>query len=490
MRQQEIRSLAELCLVRARTHATDPIAADGDGQLTYADLAGRAAAVAEMLARQGVETGDRVAVQGRNSTTWVVATFGALLAGAVVVPVGHGASAAERDRVLSPLRPAVLLHDDDLPPVGGVTSVPFGRLAALEPIVATDTLPGARIGGDAPAIVLSSSGTTGAVKSVSMTHGQLMRMYDDVARDLGIVASDRVLVAVPLAHSFGFNGLLLVAMLSGACTRMVPSYDRTTVATIVRDEGLTVLAGPPTTYHDLAGADVGSAPRLAIVGGQTVCMSELTRVAHSIGVDEVRIGYGMTETCGTVALGRLSLDRDEVAPSMTPMPGVEVQVRDEQGRSTTGHPGRILVRGYNLTMPCVDAPELAPGGWFDTGDLGVLDADSRLMVLGRSSDIVIVSGFNVHPREIEAVLATHPDVDQVAVVGIPDPRQGERLVACIVPRRLAPDLAALDELAHARLSAYKAPTDYLVLDELPTTATGKLARAALRDLVEQSTVTR
>lgn len=482
-----VRTVAGLCLERARTHPTRPAVADDEVVLTYAELAQRAVDAAAVLAERGVRPGDRVALQGRNSADWVVAAFGVLLAGAALVPVGHGASVLERARILAGLDPAVLVRDDGLPDADGVPG-----LTVREVTRSGGGRPDPRSGAgwraveeSAAAVVLSSSGTTGAAKSVPMSHRQLLRLYSELAGSMGIRETDRLLGAIPLAHSFGFNGLLLVSMLAGAMLRVLPAYDRTAVAEVVRADHLTVLAGPPTIYHDLAGSGPLPSARLAIAGGQLVAVGELLEVTRALGLAELIVGYGMTETCGTVALARLSTGlATDVAP-MAPIADVEVEVRDDLGDRLVGAPGRVLVRGYNVTLPYGVAADPSADGWFDTGDLGVLDEGGRLRVIGRRSEMVIVSGFNVHPAEVETVLAAHPGVAQVAVTGVPDHRRGQRLVAFVVPRVPDLDVDLVDALARAQLSAFKVPTAYHLLDRLPVTQTGKVARSALRDLAAE-----
>ncbi|MFC7497203.1 MULTISPECIES: class I adenylate-forming enzyme family protein [unclassified Nocardioides] len=483
----DVRTLAELCLERARTHAARPAVADDDGVLTYAELAERALDAAAVLTAHGVRPGARVALQARNSADWVVAAFGALLAGAALVPVGHGASLVERGRVLAGLDPVVLVHDASLPAADGVRCLTLADVACPRPGVRR-TRP-ASVDGAAAALVLSTSGTTGAVKSVPMTHEQLLRLYAELAEQMTIRETDRFLVAVPLAHSFGFNGLLLVAMLGGAMIRVLSSYDRAVVAEVVGRERLTVLAGPPTIYHDLEDSGPLPSARLAIAGGQVVRVGELVDVARSLAIPELVVGYGMTETCGTVALARVPTDVARDSAPMLPLPGVDVVVRDELGQDVVGAPGRVLVRGYNIARTYGVSTD-PPGGWFDTGDLGVIDAEGQLLVVGRRSDMVIVSGFNVHPGEVETVLAADPDVAQVAVTGVPDRRRGQRLVAFVVPRGATVDVSRVDALVRERLSAYKVPSDYHVVDDLPVTSTGKLARSALRELAERWTASR
>ena len=198
-------------------------------------------------------------------------------------------------------------------------------------------------------------------------------------------------------------------------------------------------------------------------------------------------GYGMTETSGTVALGDLPAKPDGPVPWMVPLPDCEVRISDEAGAAVPpGVRGRVQVRGYHVCRADLGAPEVDPGAWFDTGDLGELDAAGRLAIAGRAGDTIIVSGFNVDPREVEAALREHPQVADVAVVGVRDARSGQRLLACVIPTGHPPTSADLVAHGRARLSPYKVPGEYVVLDQLPRTATGKLSRAALRRMVEGS----
>ena len=369
---------------------------------------------------------------------------------------------------------------------GGVT---FDQLAALPSVM--EPLPVLAVDPAAPALVLSSSGTSGRIKAVPMTHWQLLRMYDDVRVVLDADADDVWLGVVPLTHSFGINGILLVALMSGACVRLLPDYHPERLVRVLRSERVTVLAGPPAIYHDLVRVDPGAAAahtRIGIVGSSEVSAPDTARLARQLGIPRIVAGYGMTETCGTVAIGDLPADPVDPLPWMSPMPGVEVRICDQRGASLPPRVhGSVQVRGYPVCRPYAAAPDLQPGGWFDTGDIGELDRAGRLAIVGRSDDMVIVSGFNVHPHEVESVLATCPGVAEVSVVGVPDPRRGQRLVGCIVPVGVAPTPQELDAHARRRLSGYKVPGDYVFLDSLPLTPTDKVSRAALRRRVEDVT---
>ncbi|WP_244928583.1 class I adenylate-forming enzyme family protein [Nocardioides sp. W7] len=482
------RTLGELCEVRAGTHADRVAVRDDASTLTYAELAARARAVARLLGERGIVAGDRVAVQGPNRTAWVSAAYGVLMAGATVVPLGHRVPDAERQRLLAQLDPRLVLQDESVAPLPGAIS--FAELEALPSEPAPLGLEWCDIA--TPALVLSSSGTSGTVKAVPMTHGQLLRVYDDVRVALDATDDDVWLATVPLTHSFGFNGILLVALLAGASVRLLPDYDPGRLTRLLREERITVLAGPPTIYHDLAGLDPGAAAlntRLGIVGSTEVSAPDIARLAEQLGIPRVVAGYGMTETSGTVALGEVPSAPDGPLPWMVPLPGTEVRVCDEFDHPVAaGVRGRVQVRGHHVCRPYADAPDLRPGGWFDTGDLGELDDTGRLAVAGRVNDTIIVSGFNVDPREVEAVLREHSRVADAAVVGVHDPRSGQRLLACVIPTGDPPRSADLAAHVRARLTPYKVPGDYVVLDELPRTRTGKLSRAALRQMVEERPV--
>ncbi len=491
----DARTLGELCELRARTHPTRPAVRDDELELDFASLAARARAVARFLGGQGVEVGDRVVVQGANRVTWVVAAYGVLLAGATVVPLGHRVPDPERQRLLDQLLPRLVLQDDAGTAVPG--AIAFSRLEALTPVPQPVDLP--VVDPTSPALVLTSSGTSGAVKAVPMSHGQLLRMYGDVGSALDAEQEDVWLGVVPLAHSFGINGILLVAFLAGACVRLLPDYRPARLVRVLRSERVSVLAGPPTIYHDLAEIDPGVAAahtRLAIVGSTEVSAPDTARLARRLAIPRVVVGYGMTETCGTVAVGELPADPDDLLPWMSPLPGVEVRVCDDSGATLpAGVPGAVQVRGYPVSRPYAGAPDLRAGPepgrrseeWFDTRDVGRLDAHGRLAVVGRADDTVIVSGFNVFPREVEAVLREHPGVADVAVVGGPDPRRGQRLVACVVATDEAPTPEALTAHVRSRLTGYKVPSEFVFLDELPRTRTEKVSRAALRSRVEAGT---
>ncbi|WP_161600563.1 class I adenylate-forming enzyme family protein [Mycolicibacterium hodleri] len=444
---------------------------DDETALSYTALRTRTHEMAARLRADGVRPGDMVAVAGRNGVRWVIAAFGASMCGAVVAPLRHGLTDGEHTTALGELAPVRVLGDE-LSCTGAETTSPQPEHPPRDRDMA---------------LLLATSGTTGTPDYVPMTHGQLVRLYGEVGRRLGLVPEDRLLGAVPLAHSFGFNGVLLAGLLAGASVRLLPTYDRRRVAALVRDERLTVVFGPPTVFHDLGRADVvlGDSCRLAVSGSAEVSAPVLRSTCDRLGIPEVVVGYGLTEAAGTVAMGHLHPGADRIW--MTPLSGVEVRIADEDGAGLGGgEAGRILVRGYNVCRRSFRDPVPDPSHWLDTGDVGRLDRTGRLIVESRRDDMVVVSGYNVYPQEVEAALMAHPSVAAAVVVGMPDPRRGQHLVAGVVTsvgHRASGDVL----ISHCRklLASNKNPRTVVVLSQLPLTATGKVSRSALRRRLEQ-----
>lgn len=465
----EARSLAQLCLAVADRGGGEALY-DGRVRLGFAELAAAATTAAGRLLERGVRPGDRVALQAPNSTAWVVAAFGVLLAGGTLLPVGHRVPPAERDRLLARLPPRLVIDPDLL---AELTAPP----ASGAPVDLPEVDP------DAVAVLMTSSGTTGEPKAVAMTHRQLLRVYREVARRLGVGPGDRLLGLVPLSHSFGFNGVLLVAMLAGSSVRLLASYDRATLPGLVVAERVNVLTGPPTLLRDLAGsADLlRGRVDLVVAGGAEVSAGELHEIGRELGGPRLVVGYGMSETCGTVALA----DDEPPAPAdtrvwMRPIEDTEVRIADP---AAAGGVGRVLVRGPSV-VGRLDVP-VAAGEWLDTGDLGLLDGRGRLAVVGRGDDRVVVAGFTVSPAAVEQALLRHPSVAAALVLGVPDERRGQRLVACVVPAGDEPlavplDRAGLDAHLRARLAPYELPSEYVAMAALPMTHSGKASRAEAR----------
>jgi long-chain acyl-CoA synthetase len=323
-----------------------------------------------------------------------------------------------------------------------------------------------------------------------LTHGNLLSNIEQARSTSNRVSPEDIVYGViPLYHIFGLNVVLGLTMSVGATLVLVQRFDPATALESIRSRGVTVVPGSPAVWvafahFDEAPSDSLATVRLALSGAAKLPVSVAERVRERFGV-AISEGYGLTEASPIVTS---SAGLPPVFGSVgRVLNGVEVRLVDEDGGDAlVGDAGEIWVKGPNVFAGYLDDPEatarvLTPDGWLRTGDIAVCDDDGRLYLVDRAKDLIIVSGFNVFPAEVEDVLAGHPDVVEVGVVGVPHPHTGEAVRAFVV---LRPG-ASVDEdtlIDHARdhLARYKAPSKVLFVDELPRNANGKLVR---RDLI-------
>jgi long-chain acyl-CoA synthetase len=341
------------------------------------------------------------------------------------------------------------------------------------------------------AVLMFTSGTAGAPRAAMLSHGNLRSNLDQVQdadgarRDPGDVA----LAVLPLFHIFGLNAVLGGSLLAGSTVVLVDHFDAEEVLRHVADHRVTSLAGPPTMWAALAATE-GAAPEVvatvvrAASGAAALGPDTRRAVRERLGLDLAE-GYGLTETSPVVATGVGGEAPDGSVGR--PVPGVEVRIVDADGEDTfIGDAGEILVRGPNVFRGYWNDPEatravLTDDGWLHTGDIGFADEDGFLFLSDRAKDLVIVSGFNVFPAEVEEVLAEHPAVREAAVVGVANQRTGEAVKAFVVLEPGASVTAEdLREHTLAYLARYKCPAEVELVDELPHGPGGKLLRRSLR----------
>jgi acyl-CoA synthetase (AMP-forming)/AMP-acid ligase II len=486
--------------------------ADDDGTLTFAGLGALTGAYARAVAAQGLGSGDVVAVWVPNSGQAVAAIAGALSAGTAVTRLstrlkGGEASYALRTsgaRLLLTVRDCVGL---DLPGMLGaadpeLAGLPTVRLddrgerdafLATGSSVAPDEIAdrGARVGPDDTAFLLFTSGTTGRPKGAMVPHRAGVASAAQERAAFGLGEADRSFVVLPVFHVFGLT-IVLAGLTAGATTRTTAgAFDPDGLVGLLERERITFLPGPPPIFDALlahpgrAHADLG-ALRCAFVASTSIPGALLRRLHGELGL-EVVTGYGLTEGI-IVSLTPRDAPIDVVATTAgRVLDEVDLRVVDDAGQDVpAGTPGEFWVRTPSTTTGYFRDAEatraaFAPGGWLRTGDVGTVDADGLLRVTDRKKDMFIVGGFNAYPAEIEAILGEHPGVAQAAVIGVPDARMGEVGVAFVVPG--APGLRAEDLLAWAReqMANYKVPRHVELVDELPLTASMKVAKFELRD---------
>jgi malonyl-CoA/methylmalonyl-CoA synthetase len=454
-----------------------PTLAGPDGRwLSAAELEERTRTVAARYAAAGLRAGDRLLVSGTASVDLAVAHVAALRLGLVVVPVNTAFGAAEIGAVAGAADPALAVLDDPrrLPGVrstGVAVDLPGGPAPDLDVAGPDDT-----------ALLVFTSGTTGTPKGVPLSHGNLLATSAAIEVAWRWTPGDRLLLALPLFHVHGLGVGLHGTLLAGASAVILPRFGVDFVLDTIAASRATLMFGVPTMWVRLAAshrvAQLG-ALRLCVSGSAPLDPSTFAALEAGIGSPVIE-RYGMTETGMLVSNPH---DGDRRAGSVgLALPGVDVRL---EGREGAGEPaGEILVRGPNVFTGYIGgagADAFTADGWFRTGDLGRADPDGYLRIVGRAKELIITGGFNVYPRDVEEVLRDHPAVADVAVVGVPDPEWGERVVACVVASdtTAAPAATALLAWAAERLAPYKRPREIRFVDELPRNALGKVVRAAL-----------
>jgi acyl-CoA synthetase (AMP-forming)/AMP-acid ligase II len=310
---------------------------------------------------------------------------------------------------------------------------------------------------------------------------------------VGLRPGDRYIVINPFFHSFGFNAGILVCIMNGACIVPHPVFDVPSVMRRIPEERISVLVGPPAIYQtilnhpDLEQFDMSSL-RLAVTGAAPIPVELVTRMKDTLGFETVVTGYGLTESHGIATMCRHDDDPETIATTDgRAIPDVEVLVVDDDGNEVPrGEPGEVVIRGYNVMSGYFEdeaqtAEAIDADGWLHTGDIAVMDERGYLDITDRKKDMFIQGGFNAYPAEIESLLLDHPDIAQVAVIGVPVERLGEVGMAFVVPTTgAAADEAEIIAWAREHMANYKAPRYVELVDALPMNASNKVLKTELR----------
>lgn len=448
---------------------------------SYAQLHARAEAAAALLWHGwGVRPGERLAWLGGNHAGQLVLLFALARIGAVLVPLNFRLAPPEWDGLVADCTPRHLVHDDAWAEaahaLAGRCALTPHHVAALQP--AAQHPPAPRAGRpSSPVLLVFTSGTTGGPKAAVHTQANLLANMAIAAEVQRIVPADRVLTVLPLFHAGGLCIQTLPALHAGAQVLLHPRFDAgDTLACIAGDRPTLTLQVPATMkalveHPQWEGTDLSCLR--AVWAGSSLLPAPLIEAFHARGVPVCNV-YGATET-GPVSIALPpARAMDHVGSCGWPAPGVEVQLAEG---------GEVLLRGPNVVrhywpeLPACDAQ-----GWFHTGDLATCAADGSYTIVGRAKELIISGGENIHPAEIEAVLAEHPAVEECAAFGLPDAQWGEIVAAAVVlkPGAQADEQAMRDHLA-ARLARYKLPRRWLWLAALPKTALGKVQRKALAE---------
>ena len=483
------------------------IVAGGD-RITFGQLEAEVAKTRGVLTSLGFEPGDRVAILCATNFRFVRAWFGILGAGMVAVPLNPQSPAPEIERELATVDvkavisgPAGLgvLETIDRAAVPSLQHVLRPAGVDLPDTIDLDAMrnevePTPMVERDDAdlAALMFTSGTAGSPKAAMLTHGNLAANLNQTSSTGGrtMRPDDVALCVVPLFHIMGLNSQLNMALFEGATTILQERFDPMTVFDTIRDERVTVLVGPPTMWSalsqiDLVPDDALSTIRIALSGSAMLPDRVVEEVIGRFGV-RILEGYGLTEASPAVIVARE--DDTPVGSIGRPLVGLEVRIVDGEGNDVNaGDQGEIITRGPNVFVGYLGDPEataraIDADGWLHTGDIAVVDDDGYVYIVDRLKDLIIVSGFNVYPAEVEAVLRGHPGVADAGVVGVAHPHSGETVKAFVVPE--AGRVLEEDDLigwCATELARYKCPTKVDVIDEIPRGLGGEIMRRALVD---------
>ena len=472
---------------------------------TYGELRDQVAAFRGGLAASGVAADDRVAIVVGNSPHFVIAYLATVGLGAVAVPLNPASPGPELQSELAAVAPRAVVVDKlgatnwsnvDRAAVASIDVVVTTESTGVDGAVAFDDLlagapvEAADVDSSHVAALMFTSGTAGSPRAAMLTHGNLRSNLDQGRSAQGHIGADDVIYGVlPLFHIFGLNVVIGLGLCVGATIVLVQRFDPATAVQSIRDRGVTVIPGAPAlwgafAHFDELEADAFATVRLALSGASRLPVSVARSMQERFGI-EIREGYGLTEASPIVTTSTGVTPRfGSVGRALA---GVEVRLVNTNGEALVGDVGEVLVRGENVFAGYYGDPEataevLDADGWLHTGDMATTDDDGYLYLVDRSKDLIIVSGFNVYPAEVEEMLITHAGVSEAAVVGVAHPHTGEAVKAYVVS---APgsdvDEETLIEYSLDHLARYKCPSKVIFVDALPRNASGKLVRRNLDD---------
>lgn len=482
-----------------------PALSEGESETTYAQLNDQANRVAAALIRMGIKPGDHIGLCAPNSVDWIVFYFGVLKAGAVAVTLSSLLKQGELSLLINHSKPRILFtQDEKLDELAGLRQgdilekiiSPKGDMSFRQFMeTGTESFSALERERTDTAAILYTGGTTGIPKGVELSHENINAAIHTVVFNERSVETDRALCFLPFNHVFGQMHIMNATILSAGCLEIMPVFDMERVLYLMEAGRVTKLFAVPTIYVRLLALE-GLKAKL---GSVRYCFS----AAASMAADLVRQwkkrtglaiyeGYGMTEAAPTVTYNHRYMH--VIGSVGTEVPGVEIQIRDVRGTLLgQGHEGEICVRGPNIMKGYLDNPDgtreaFWEGGWFRTGDVGLFDESGYLYIVDRLKDMIITGGENVYSREVEEVLYTWRGVQECAVIGLPDEEWGERVAAFIIP----PPGETVDKdrlRAHlkSRLSPFKVPKEYLIVDDFPRSPAGKILKRELKkQFLEQS----
>ncbi|RDI47844.1 fatty acid--CoA ligase family protein [Falsibacillus pallidus] len=504
----------------AAAHAAKPAYYFLDQATSYGELDGAVTKFASGLESLGVTKGDHIALLLGNSPHFIIAFYGAMRLGATVIPINPIYTQDEIGYILNNgdvkavvaldlMVPLVGKVEGLLPKVENYIICPTKQDSAIEEAVAAHpkmksfsevletgalSFEGPELDEDDVAVILYTSGTTGRPKGAMLTHKNLYSNARDTGSYLKMNEDDRVITTLPMFHVFCMTVVLNAPLISGATLLITPKFSPADIFRIAEKYQATVFAGVPTMYNFLyqypeADADSLKTLRLCISGGASLPVALLKNFEQKFKV-VISEGYGLSEASPVTCFN--PLDRPRKPGSIgTSIMNTKNKVVNELGEEVpVGEVGELVVQGPNVMKGYYKMPEETEAairdGWLYTGDLAKMDEEGYFYIVDRKKDMVIVGGFNVYPREVEEVLYSHPDIVEAAVIGVPDPNQGEAVKCFVVSTNKDLTEEQVAEYCRQHLAKYKLPSSIEFIEELPKNTTGKILRRALKDHILQS----
>lgn len=479
----------------------------GGAVYTYRQLAHAMDEAAELLRRRGLRPGDRLMIVAENCVAQLVLIFAAARIDAWAVNVNARLSALEVDAIRDHCEARLVAYTIGvsseaaahaqrhgasnlaLPDIGEIAMGSLNEACRAEPVDADSK--------NQVAALIYTTGTTGQPKGVMLTHRNLLFIAAVSSQVRGVVSADRAYGVLPITHVFGLASVAMGTLYAGASLYLAARYSPAALIDAVRDDGLTIVQGVPAMYarlleHDYADWDPSrSSLRFLYAGGSPLDSTLKGNIERLFG-RTLHNGYGMTESSPTISQTRIDAPRQDTSVGSV-IPGIDIRIVNAGGADVVmGEPGELWVRGPNVMKGYYRSPEstraaINADGWLNTGDIVRRDPDGALFIVGRTKDLIIRSGFNVYPIEVEAVLNSHPAVAQSAVVGRHLEDGNEEVVAFVELDPAATDIGADDLVSYleSRLSPYKRPAQIIIMDVMPAAATGKILKGRLKLLAQQ-----
>ena len=473
---------------------------ENDREISFLELNGFSNRIATALQSMGVQPGDHVALYTPNSSKWLAFYFGSLKSGAVVVTLSSLLKRDELRRIMDNAQPKVLFAgEEQLAELGDRKDYPYlkevvskeGEIS-YEDLVekGSDSFDAIDLDRHNTAAILYTGGTTGIPKGVMLTHENLNTSIHNVSHYERSTPKDRALCFLPLNHVFGQVHITNATLYSGGSLVLQSSFDLEQVIEIIERHSVTKFYAVPTIYiRLLALKDLKEK-----LGSLRYTFSAAASIAEELVREWKRRmdlnmyeAYGMTESASMVTYNHYY--RHVIGSVGTPATNVEVQIRDLEGNVLGAkEEGEICIRGRNIMKGYLNQPEETRSvfweDWFRSGDIGTFDEEGYLYIVDRLKDMIITGGENVYPREVEEILYTRPEVEECTVIGLPDEEYGERVTAFIIPKHgQQVDPAQLKSYLKTKLSPFKVPKEFIVVDDLPKSSAGKILKRVLKQQV-------